>query len=553
MSQKRPPDDGKVGSEGNNPEEKRLRLSPLESTLKEGMKKKDAVQNLCSALEPWLRNVVKEEIEVAFREHSASKIQNCGDQIHPSTSRSIKLQFTNRISLPVFAGSRIKGAEDSTIKVVVVDALTGQVVDSGPGSSAKVEIVVLKGDFEDDKDNWTFEEFNNNIVQEREGKKPLIKGDLFLNLIEGTGVVGGLVFTDNSSRTRNGKFRLGARVVNGSDGIRVREAKSEPFIVKDHRGESCKKHHPPSLIDEVWRLENIGKDGAFHMRLKRESIYTVKDFLTVFWTDTPRLRNVTLHFSFPITYFGLSINLLLFSSEKILGTNMSNKKWEVTVEHARTCPLEKRRYLYWQISSQRRMGVVFDVVGKDDAQKLVKAAYEHWEEVVSCDDGITMGGSSHIPNVCFPSSSTASGFGFIQPSAFSLDNVSSIRGMWSLDDYTFKGLETVNLRYTESFNLPSQVTNSPICDRESPAQTSCDEECMQHFDLKGFLQTQNLSLESQTDPTSAVSAFLVSGQSTHVKAQTRWTTLSVVLRWRFSIKRIVVSKKSGVQEMEQYS
>lgn len=54
-----------------------------------------------------------------------------------------------------------------------------------------------------------------------------------------------------------------------------------------------KKHHPPSLLDEVWRLEKIGKDGAFHRRLSKERIYTVKDFLTLLSLDPARLRNVS--------------------------------------------------------------------------------------------------------------------------------------------------------------------------------------------------------------------------------------------------------------------
>lgn len=103
----------------------------------------------------------------------------------------------------------------------------------------KVEIVVLEGDFEgNEEDNWTFEEFKNNLVREREGKRSLLTGDLFLDLNEGVGVVGEISFSDNSSWTRSRKFRLGARIVDGYfNGIRVREAKTEPFMVKDHRGE----------------------------------------------------------------------------------------------------------------------------------------------------------------------------------------------------------------------------------------------------------------------------------------------------------------------------
>ena len=40
-----------------------------------------------------------------------------------------------------------------------------------------------------------------------------------------------------------------------------------------------KKHHPPSREDEVWRLEGIGKDGAYHKNLSSHGIKNVGDFL----------------------------------------------------------------------------------------------------------------------------------------------------------------------------------------------------------------------------------------------------------------------------------
>ena len=56
--------------------------------------------------------------------------------------------------------------------------------------------------------------------------------------------------------------------------------------------EVYKKHHPPMLNDEVWRLEKIGKDGAFHKKLSREGINTVQDFLKLSVVDAQRLRKV---------------------------------------------------------------------------------------------------------------------------------------------------------------------------------------------------------------------------------------------------------------------
>lgn len=56
-----------------------------------------------------------------------------------------------------------------------------------------------------------------------------------------------------------------------------------------------KKHYPPALEDEVWRLEKIGKDGTFRKKLSKEGIDTVQDFLKLATIDTPQLRAVSLY------------------------------------------------------------------------------------------------------------------------------------------------------------------------------------------------------------------------------------------------------------------
>lgn len=56
-----------------------------------------------------------------------------------------------------------------------------------------------------------------------------------------------------------------------------------------------KKHYPPALNDEVWRLEKIGKDGSFHKRLSKSGIFTVEDFLRHVVRDPQKLRTVCLH------------------------------------------------------------------------------------------------------------------------------------------------------------------------------------------------------------------------------------------------------------------
>lgn len=568
MSQKRHPEDGKARMDGGSTSEDKRRKPAFTNVVLEVMKMRSVQHLLEPILEPLIRRVVKEEVELALRKHLTSMKRNCGTETHPSEARSLQLQFLNSLSLPVFTGTRIEGEDCSNLRIALVDCFTGQIINSGLESSAKVEIVVLEGDFDGDEgDTWTHEEFKNNIVREREGKKPLLTGDVFLNLKEGIGLVGEISFTDNSSWTRSRKFRLGARVVDNSDGTRTREAKTESFIVRDHRGELYKKHHPPSLLDEVWRLEKIGKDGAFHKRLSRESIKTVKDFLTLLYIDAPRLRN-------------------------ILGTGMSAKMWEVTVDHARTCGLDKKMYLYLSPGSQQKSGVVFNVVGQvmgvlsecqfvpvdklsetenADARNMVISAFEHWQEVLSFDEETSLtGGFSHLTDVLYPSSSPRAensncsklltsqkigGFDYTQQIAASPDIISSmysIGGVSGLDDFPLHSIENMGLRFDEPLNF-TEVNNSMICDTESLTPFCDDDDHMQYFDTDGSLHPQNPSLESPTDLQSAVSSFLYP-RSTAVaagKAKSRWRKISNVLKW-FLIRRMVASKKNSVRELHRF-
>jgi len=508
-------------------------------------------------LEPLIRRVVKEEVELALRKHLNSMKQNCGNEVHTSESRSLHLKFINNLSLPVFTGARIEGEDCSNIQVALVDAHTAQLVTSGPESSGKVEIVVLEGDFDgDEHENWTTEEFKNNIVREREGKKPLLTGDAFVSLEDGTGVVGEISFTDNSSWTRSRRFRLGVRFVDNIEGVRVREAKTESFIVRDHRGELYKKHHPPSLLDEVWRLEKIGKDGAFHKRLSRENITTVRDFLTLLFIDPPRLRN-------------------------ILGTGMSAKMWEITVDHARTCVIDKRVFLYCPSSSQQKNGVVFNIVGqvrgllsecqfvpldklseteKADALNLVISAFDHWGEVMSYDEEASLAdGASHLTDVHYPASSPrtessigskflashkAGGFDYTQcaSSPDLISTIYSVAGSSGLDDYALHNIDSMGLRYDPPLSFPGQVPSSLICDTDPMTQAFCDEDHLQFFDTA--IHSQNLELESSSDLQSAVDNFLSVTRSTAV-AQMRWTKVFSVFKW-FSIRKVVNCKNKNL-------
>lgn len=375
------------------PEEKRQKVPQLASVIVEALKV-DSLQRLCSSLEPILRRVVSEEVERALAKLGPSKFaaRSSPKRIEGRDGRNLQLHFRTRLSLPLFTGGKVEGEQGAAILVVLLDPDTGVVVTSGPEASAKLDITVLEGDFnnEDDED-WTQEDFESHEVREREGKRPLLTGDLQVTLKEGVGTVGELMFTDNSSWIRSRKFRLGVKVTSGyCEGMRIREAKTEAFTVKDHRGELYKKHYPPALHDDVWRLDKIGKDGAFHKKLNKAGVYTVQDFLRLVVRDPQKLRS-------------------------ILGSGMSNKMWESTVEHAKTCVLSGKLYVYYP-DETRSVGVIFNNVYElagliaqgqympaeslSDSEKvfvdsLVKKAYDNWMSVIEYDGKALVGARSN--------------------------------------------------------------------------------------------------------------------------------------------------------------
>ncbi|XP_057545532.1 calmodulin-binding protein 60 B-like [Amaranthus tricolor] len=381
MRGKRPLDNGGGGGgDDDQPERKRPALA---SVIVEALKV-DSLQKLFSSLEPVLRRVVSEEVERALARIGPARIAGRASpkRIEGSDGKNLQLHFRSKLSLPLFTGGKVEGEQGAAIHVVLIDANSGHVVTSGPESSIKLDIVVLEGDFnnEDDED-WSQEVFESHVVKEREGKRPLLTGDLQVTLKEGVGTLGELTFTDNSSWIRSRKFRLGLKVASGyCEGIRVREAKTEAFNVKDHRGELYKKHYPPALNDAVWRLEKIGKDGSFHKRLNNSGIHTVEEFLRLAVKDSQQLRT-------------------------ILGSGMSNRMWDALMEHAKTCVLSGKLYVYYS-DDARNVGLVFNniyeltglIVGEQyfpadslsDSQKvyvdtLLKKAYDNWKQVIEYD------------------------------------------------------------------------------------------------------------------------------------------------------------------------
>ncbi|KAL0535578.1 hypothetical protein IC582_029914 [Cucumis melo] len=284
----------------------------------------NSLRHLSKALEPLLRRVVNEEVDRCLIRYSRSLTRASSLKIQALEPSSFQLYFVNNLPSTIFTGSKITDVESQPLRIAV--EVGGEDPSLLPISALlKIEIVVLDGEFASgDREDWTAEEFNASIVKERSGKRPLLHGEMNVVLRHCAATIGDLEFTDNSSWIRSRKFRLGARIVSGSDRDkfpRIREAITEPFVVKDHRGELYKKHYPPMLNDEVWRLEKIGKEGVFHRKLSDHNIKTVQEFLQLYTIDPQKLRTV-------------------------LGVAMSVKMWEATVKHAKTCELGSKLYLF---------------------------------------------------------------------------------------------------------------------------------------------------------------------------------------------------------------
>ncbi|XP_057479413.1 calmodulin-binding protein 60 B-like isoform X2 [Actinidia eriantha] len=421
--------------------------------------------------------------ELAKQMHPCNEKWNSGNETHLSESRSLKLQFIDKLSLLVLTGTDIKSEDNTSIRIALYDGFTGQVVNSGPEASAKVEIVVIENDFiGSEGEDWSREEFDSKIVRDMEGRKSPLIGDVYLNLEKGIGVTRTIRFRHTKCWMTRQKFRLGARMVEGSHGVRVREAKTEPFIVGDRRGNLYGKHYPPSLSDEVWRLDKIGKDGAFHKRLSIEKIITVKDFLTLLNINPQKLK-------------------------EILGESMHAKIWDITVGHARTCKIDNRAYVYYSPISQQVTAVVFNVVGqligllweqqlvsvdklsetqKADARKLVESAFQHWGEVVPVDNEASLtAGSQQLANALYPSNLTTLEspnmidlYGNMQQDTSSTDII-SLGSTTTADDFGLPGVEKLDFEQ-------GQILNSIISDLESVRLDVYDNDAS-FFNVSSFL------------------------------------------------------------------
>ena len=163
-----------------------------------------------------------------------------------------------------------------------------------------------------------------------------------------------------------------------------------------------------------------------------------------------------------------------------------------------------------------------------DAHKLVKAAYEHWDDVSQCNGGTATCNSSHASSVSFPHTLSDP---FYQSDSFSFSSVLPCSTLHTIDSIE-SGCNAPSFFYSEPRD---HIFSSPLVfDGESSNQTLFNDDQLHYFDAA---EVPLLSNDSPADLSSAVSGFLAA--AARGKINRHWGTLISVLKWRFSIRRIV--------------
>ncbi|XP_047310726.1 calmodulin-binding protein 60 B-like isoform X1 [Impatiens glandulifera] len=317
------------------------------------IKEIDGASLLHIASEQIVRPIVNKENEQQLKYLNNGKCYS-GAAGSSSEPRYMELRFSSNVSETVWTAEPIRGEGNSSILVTLFDVHTGETVISGPESSAKLEIVILKGSF--DRDDWTAEEFSQNIIKEM-NEKNILKGNVLLELKGGIGTLGDLSILHDKNWKPVSKLRLGARFVDTFQNIRVKEAKTNTFTMKDKRMKDNRKGvEVVSLSDNVSRLKNIGQRGPIVERLMEKNIKTIKDFLSLYFARPDELR-------------------------RILGRGWSEAKMQATINHALKCK--------------------GSTALKCDAHKLVKYAFDNKE------DGEGVVWDETLPPLVSPTTTTA--------------------------------------------------------------------------------------------------------------------------------------------------
>ncbi|KAL1566226.1 calmodulin-binding protein 60 B-like [Salvia divinorum] len=315
------------------------------------------VEEELELVEQRFSDMFKECIE-SVKQRIRARVESCSKD-----GCTMTLELRNGIAPTILTGEEIKGEGDAPIEVALVDDVTGDVVVDEPEASAKINFYLVNVSGAEEL-----------IVPQEEGKLPILAGNAPLQLRRGVAEINNLKIRNNATKIKPPVFKLGARVIGASG--RVKEAKTEPFTLKDFRNKYFRKHENPSLLDEVSRLVCIRKGGIIHKRLQENNIFTVEDFLIRLLIDRQNLKSIV---------------------------KTSAKMWKAIVDNAQACQSSDRVYCY--IDPKQKREVAFNILGrvlelcsgshcsqistlseKHEVDELLESALCNWKEVKVFDD-----------------------------------------------------------------------------------------------------------------------------------------------------------------------
>ncbi|XP_076895639.1 calmodulin-binding protein 60 A-like [Bidens hawaiensis] len=243
---------------------------------------------MLSHFPPTLRFKYDKWIRILVKEESEGKNQATHRSNNSVLRRNLELRISTNIS-SLWTGDHIECIGGMPVTVTLVDSQTNEEVNTGPEAFGKVEIVVIKAEAEDGRN-----EFECKLVSHNGGKKNVYVTKFPLRLLEGTVDLPKIWFMRERASMNMSNLRLQARFVDNFDGVHVKDAHTEPFLIKDIRDKDNRKHPIPSLDDGVWRLNKIDRQGPIKGRLINAGIKTVEDFIVHLFLRRQCLEEVTL-------------------------------------------------------------------------------------------------------------------------------------------------------------------------------------------------------------------------------------------------------------------
>ncbi|KAL5210803.1 hypothetical protein ABZP36_006426 [Zizania latifolia] len=229
------------------------------------------------------------------------------------STRMVKLLFdVKSLEDPLYTGSLVQWQNGANAKVAIFE--NGSQITHGDLSNLQIEILSVHDDFFTERGpaNFTKEEFNKQIYMCK-GKESVLKT---VNLTNGEAYFGSFFFTESSYGKR---LRLAARVKCQDLAVRVQEAISYSFVIKDRRSKLNKKSCSPSKEEGIHCLKKISLKGKRYNDLVSNNITKVKHLMRHYHIDPIGLQKLT---------------------------GMKNEDWNIMIKHAATSDPGDEIYSY---------------------------------------------------------------------------------------------------------------------------------------------------------------------------------------------------------------